>query len=173
MVATHQKIHIIAAMTADRIIGKDGTIPWHIPSDMARFRKETGKSPLIMGWRTFDSIITERGMPLDGRKHIVLTHAHKKEVARCWGHPASSVEQALALARKRSAPDVFVIGGAKVYEQFFPLAHVMHITIVHGHVVGDTYFPLPNWTEWALESAATDREKDDEYMTTYNVYRRR
>lgn len=168
-----QDIHIIAAMTADRVIGKDNSIPWSIPSDMARFRALTGNSPLIMGWRTFDSIITKHGVPLRGRKHIVLTHAHKKEVARCWGHPASSMEQALALAHKKNVPNVFVIGGARVYEQFFHIAHTMHITIVHGHIVGDTYFPLPNWAEWAQESAATERGKSDEYLSTYKMYRRR
>lgn len=173
MVATSQRIHIIAAMTPERVIGMNGTIPWKIPSDMKRFREQTGRSPLIMGWNTFNSIINKHGTPLQGRKHIVLTRNHRGEVARCWGHPASSVEQALALARKKNVPDVFVIGGESVYTLFMPIAHALHITTVHGHVIGDTYFPLPNWNEWAQEGGGTVREQGDEYTTTYKTYRRR
>lgn len=168
-----QNIHIIAAMTADRVIGRNGSIPWNIPSDMARFRKLTGNSPLIMGWKTFNSIINKHGMPLKGRKHIVITKHHAREVARCWGHPASSVECALSLARKKNVPDVFIIGGESIYELFMSFAHTMHITLVRAHISGDTYFPLPKWQEWMILESATLKGNGDEYLTTYTRYRRR
>uniref|UniRef100_A0A831U5D2 Dihydrofolate reductase n=1 Tax=Geobacter metallireducens TaxID=28232 RepID=A0A831U5D2_GEOME len=126
-------ITIIAAMAGNRVIGKEGRIPWHLPDDLARFRAITMGHPVIMGRRTFDSI----GRPLPGRLNIVLTR-------REWYAPkgvavARSLAEALELAG--TAGEVFICGGGQVYREALPLADRIHLTVVHLPFDGDVTFP--------------------------------
>ncbi len=132
----NQKIHIIVAVgKGNRVIGNKGKIPWHIPADFKRFKEITSGHPIIMGKRTFESI----GKPLSDRTNIVLSR-EAEEIAGCVTCP--NIENALEIAKKSpGGEDVFIIGGAKVYEQFMNLADILHLTIVHGNFEGDTFFP--------------------------------
>lgn len=125
-------LFLIYARAANGTIGKDGTLPWHIPADLRRFKALTMGRPMIMGRKTFESF----PRPLPGRRHIVLTRdanwrAEGAEVAR-------SVEEALALAGEG---EVAVIGGAEINALFLPLAGRVELTEIHADIAGDTFMP--------------------------------
>ncbi|MCR3756092.1 MAG: dihydrofolate reductase [Sodalis sp. Psp] len=125
-------ISLIAAMTADRVIGIKNTMPCYLSSDLAWFRRNTLNKPVIMGRRTFDSI----GNPLLGRQNIVLSqHSGDNENVTWVTTPAQ------ALAAAGDVKEVMVIGGGKVYETFLPQAGRLYLTHVNIEVDGDTWFP--------------------------------
>lgn len=143
-------ITIIAAMADNRVIGKDGAIPWHVPADLARFKSLTTGHPVIMGRKTFASI----GRPLPGRLNIILSLQEKYQPEGCL--VARSPEEALALAG--AADEVFICGGGEVYRKMLPLANRIDLTVVHLEAEGDTFFPaLPDdFVEMAREECASD-----------------
>ncbi|MBI4021786.1 MAG: dihydrofolate reductase [Candidatus Andersenbacteria bacterium] len=157
---TSPTIHMIVAMTRDRVIGKRGSLPWKLKGDLPRFRRLTLGKVVIMGRRTYDSI----GRPLPGRHNIVLDYERQPlpGVTVC-----GSVEEALALARALST-DIFVIGGASVYAQMLPLVEWLHISHVRHDYSGDVYFPLYEPRDW--EKVASE-EYDDFTAATYRRVR--
>ena len=144
-------ITIVVARAQNGVIGRDGTLPWHIPADLKRFKALTMGSAMVMGRRTFDSL---PGL-LPGRRHIVLT----RDAA--WSAPgvevAHDVEQALALA---SGERLSVIGGADIFTLFLPLAGRIELTEILDDVEGDTSIADPrhgdNWRETFREAHAAD-----------------
>lgn len=130
---------IIAAVAEkDRLIGNGIRLPWHIPEDLRRFKRLTLGHPLLMGRKTFESILVQFGKPLPDRRHIVLTRDPERiqhPVAECF----SSVEAALKALRYETI--VYIAGGAAVYESFLERADRLELTIVEGDHEGDTYFP--------------------------------
>ena len=147
---------MIAAMTTNRVIGRDGGMPWHLPADMARFRALTMGKSIIMGRLTHESL----GRVLDGRYNIVLSHQRGFQAPRCI--VAHSLDEAFDRARKApssSAKEIAVIGGASVYEQALTFASRLHLTLVHTTTDGDARFPEiePNdWHEVAREERSAD-----------------
>lgn len=135
----HPEITLIIARARNGVIGADGTMPWHIPADLRRFKRLTMGRPMIMGRKTFDSLPSL----LDGRRHIVLTRdtSWREEGAET----AHSVEEALALA---NAPHVMVIGGAQIYRLFLPLADRIELTEVDLEPVGDARIDWPDPADW-------------------------
>lgn len=138
-------VTIIAAMAENRVIGKDGAMPWHLPDDLARFKAITLGHPVIMGRKTFASI----GKPLPGRFNIVLSR--QEAYAPEGVAVARTLAEALALAG--TAGEVFICGGGEVYREALPLADHIHLTVVHRPFEGDTTFPgLPaDFVETARE----------------------
>lgn len=133
-------ISFVVAFDRDRIIGRDGGLPWRLPDDMRRVRELTLGKPLIMGRRTYESI----GRPLPRRTNIVLT---RDASFRAEGVlVAHTPEEALALAR--DAPEVIVFGGADVFRHFLPMADRIYLTEVDAAVPGDTRFPALDPAEW-------------------------
>jgi dihydrofolate reductase len=133
-------ISFVVAYDRNRAIGKDNRLPWRLPDDMRHVRKVTMGKPLIMGRRTWDSI----GRPLPGRTSIVLT---RDQEFRCDGClVARTPDEALKLAG--AAPEIIVFGGARVFEEFLPLADRIYLTEVETEVDGDTHFPMLDPTEW-------------------------
>ena len=124
---------LIAAVTRNGIIGKDGGMPWHLPADLQHFKRLTLGHPILMGRRTWDSL----GRPLPGRRNIVIS--------RQTGWQATGAEHAESLeaALQMVASDAlaFVIGGAQLYAQALPLADRLELTEIEQHVDGDTRFP--------------------------------
>jgi dihydrofolate reductase len=118
------------------VIGRDGTIPWRIPEDMARFRALTMGHPVIMGRRTWESI-PERFRPLPGRRNVVVTH--NPEWSADGAERAASVEDALDLLRDEER--LFVIGGAQIYAAALPYADELLLTEIEADIEGDTLFP--------------------------------
>jgi len=127
------EIILIAAMSANRVLGSRQTIPWHVPGEQQRFKQTTWGYPLIMGRKTFDSI----GHPLPGRRNIVLSRQADFRVAGCETVP--TLEAALALCA--GAEKVFVIGGEQLFTLALPLADTIILTTIAREVAGDTFFP--------------------------------
>jgi len=133
------RIILIAAMAANRVIGRDNTIPWHLPGDLARFKNTTMGHPLIMGRRTFVSI----GRPLPGRRNIVLSRNLHLILPGC--QVVHSLDEALDACRGEER--AFVIGGEQLYRDALPLADEIILTVLDREVKGDTFFPvLPKGT---------------------------
>jgi len=133
------EIVIIAAVGAkNRLIGRGLELPWHIPEDLRRFKRLTLGHPLLMGRRTFQSLVEQFGGPLAGRRNIVISRSGTYrapdgiEVFR-------SVDQAMAAVA--GAERVFVGGGASIYAHFLPVADRMELTLVEGDFEGDVFFP--------------------------------
>jgi dihydrofolate reductase len=128
------EVIIIAAMAANRVIGRRNTIPWHIPEELRWFKSITMGHALIMGRKTFESI----GRPLPGRATFVISRDPDRSFAGCA--TVQSLDQALALAAGQEK--VFIAGGAQIYSLALPLAHTILLSILDKEVDGDTFFPL-------------------------------
>jgi dihydrofolate reductase len=135
------------------VIGKDNTIPWRLPEDMAHFKATTLGCPVIMGRKTWDSL-PARFRPLPGRANVVVTRqAHWQEEG---AHPASTLDGALSLCAQLQpdADTVWVIGGAQIYAETLPLAHSAVVTEIEAAFDGDAFAPPlgPSWQEVAREA---------------------
>ncbi len=131
-------VTMIVAMAENRVIGRDGSLPWHLPADLKRFKTLTMDKPMIMGRRTFESL---PGL-LPGRRHIVLTRD------RDWEAEGAEVVHGIGGALiKAGEPEVTVIGGADIFRRFMRVADVIELTQVHAVVEGDTFMPEwdPRW----------------------------
>jgi dihydrofolate reductase len=134
------RISLIVAMGENRVIGVDNRMPWHLSSDLQRFRRITLGKPILMGRRTHQSI----GRPLPGRQNIVLTSDADFAAAGC--DVVHSVADALTAAG--DAPELMVIGGAVLYREFLPRADRLYLTLIHRSFAGETFFPEIDWAEW-------------------------
>ena len=132
---------LVVCVARNGVIGRDGTIPWHEPEDLAHFKRVTLGRPLIMGWNTHASI----GRALPGRRNLVLTASGRQVAAGC--EPFASLEDALDAARTTDDRPC-VIGGAGVYAAALPLAtHLFRTDLDEAHA-GDTYFPPYDRSAW-------------------------
>ncbi|MEN9770788.1 MAG: hypothetical protein RLZZ180_2418 [Pseudomonadota bacterium] len=150
--APSPRIALIYARAANGVIGNEGTMPWHLPEDLAHFRQLTQGQPVIMGRKTWDSL-PPRFRPLPGRRNIVLTRQIQWQSA--GAERADGLSQALALCA--DSPQVWVIGGAQIYAQAEPLASRAEVTEIEQPFEGDAYAPTlgPGWQEVARESAVS------------------
>ncbi len=127
------EIILIAAMAANRVIGKDNAIPWDIPGEQARFKRITMGHALIMGRRTWQSI----GRPLPGRHNIVISRNHSFQAP--GAQVAHSLDEGIALCTNEKK--IFVIGGEQLYRLALPLADTLILTILPESISGDAWFP--------------------------------
>ena len=160
------RVSLVAAMSENRVIGRDNQVPWHLPEDLKRFQARTRGHWVIMGRRTFESI----GTPLPQRTTIVLT---RRSDSRPPGAiVAGSLEQALRLAE--SQEEVFVLGGEAVYRDALPLAERMYLTIVHAEIEGNTHFPQFDESAWTvLEEERHEADARHAYAFTFRTYERK
>lgn len=141
-------ISIIVAMDENNGIAKDGQMPWHISTDLRRFKALTLGHHVIMGRKTYVSI----GKPLPGRVNIVVTRQEGLLIPGCL--LASSLKKALALAEQGGETEAFVIGGGQIYAQALPLAQRIYLSRVHTWVDADVFFPALAADEWQESGAA-------------------
>lgn len=139
------RLHAVAAMSLNRVIGANGRIPWHLPEDFRWFKSLTTGHILLMGRKTFQSI----GRPLPGRQTIVLS---RQAFSQAGVRTISDLAELPAVAAGR---EVFVCGGAQVYELTLPHCADLYLTLVLRRVEGDTFFPA---FEDRFELAATLHE---------------
>lgn len=137
-------ISIIAAIAGNGVIGYRGSMPWHLPEDLKRFRELTMGKPIIMGRKTWESLPGR----LQGRSNIVVSSRPGVMLRSAGSTPdavCDSFGRALGLAMSMQeddpAPEVFVIGGAQLYAMALPLASRLYLTRVHAEPKGDTFFP--------------------------------
>ncbi len=126
-------ISIIAAVSENRVIGNGSEIPWHIPGEQKRFKELTTGNTIIMGRKTYDSI----GKALPDRTTIVMSRDKNLTLPDCT--VVNSLEEALDLTSKE--PEIFIAGGAEIYQLFMPLTTTIYLTIVKIKVHGNKYFP--------------------------------
>jgi dihydrofolate reductase len=159
-------LSIIAALAANNVIGRDNRLPWRLSADLKRFKALTMGHHLVMGRKTFASI----GRPLPGRTTIVLTRGSAELPEEVMAAP--SLERAIALAGGDA--EIFLCGGAEVYEQTIHLAARMYLTRVHADVEGDAYFPeYDDVTEWSLvDSEHHEADEKNEYPYSFLTYAR-
>lgn len=146
-------VSIIVAVAENGTIGDKNTLLWHIREDMIHFRTITSGHPVIMGRKTFESI----GRPLPKRTNVIVTRGDN-EFEGC--KVAHSIEEAIAMFPAEE--EVFIIGGAQIYEQALPLADKLYLTIVHHPYEGDTSFPALDMSEWS-ELSRQDFEHGEEF----------
>ena len=134
------KVTIVVAVSSNGVIGRDGGLPWHLPTDLKRFKALTLGKPVIMGRKTWASI----GKPLPGRPNIVISRDPDFRAEGATG--VRSLGEAVTLARQQAralgVDEVCVIGGGEIYRQAIGAADILHITEVSAQVDGDTRFPL-------------------------------
>lgn len=150
---------MIAAMAQNHVIGVDNTMPWHLPDDFKRFKTLTMGNPVIMGRKTYESILEQLGKPLPGRTSIIVT--------RQGDYPspegvftARSIEDAIRVAKdvakKTDSNEVFCVGGAQLYEQFLQFSDRIYLTIIEKDFNGDAQFPKISRDDWDIEVTKTE-----------------
>ncbi|MDA1028123.1 MAG: dihydrofolate reductase [Bacteroidetes bacterium] len=129
---------ISAVAVKNRLIGRGQELPWHISDDLKRFKFLTSGRPVLMGKRTFESLIHQNGRPLPGRRNLVLAHGSTWPE---WENVEVFDSIPDALAAVSDVEQVFITGGASVYEAFLPTADRLELTLVDGDFEGDVFFP--------------------------------
>ncbi len=161
-------LSLLLAASENNVIGKDNKLPWHLPNDLKYFKNLTWGLPILMGRKTFDSI----GKPLPGRKSIVITRD------RDWQHEGvivvHSIEEAMKKAEESGAKEIFVIGGAEIFNTSLPMANRIYLTRIHHKVDGDVFFPEIAEKEWELASSRyCEADEKNSYNHTYQVWERK
>jgi dihydrofolate reductase len=154
---------MIVARSRNLVIGKENKIPWKISADLQFFKKVTMGYPIIMGRKTWESI----GRPLPGRRNIVVSR--NTSYSAVGAELVSSLEQALDSLKEFNR--VFVIGGQQLFNQAFPLADELFITEIELQVEGDTYFEIPDPSDW--QEIDRVQEKEGEIEFAYVTLRRK
>lgn len=156
-------ISLIIAVAENNAIGKDNALIWHLSDDLKNFKRLTSGHSIIMGRKTFDSI----GRPLPKRTNIIVTRNKRLKVEGC--EVVYSLEKAFELAsEKEGSEEVFVIGGANIYEQALPFASKVYLTKVHASPEADAFFDLELFKDWDV----TERqffEKDEKNEFDFEV----
>ncbi len=145
---------LIAALGINGIIGSNGTMPWRLKSDLARFKKLTINNTVVMGRKTFNSI----GRPLSDRKNVVISRDNS------FKH--NGVEVINSIDCIEDVDNQFIIGGGEIYSQTIKRATMLYLTIVSATPIGDTYFPSIDKHEWNLvdfEPHLADVDNDHDY----------
>ncbi len=168
------KISIIAALDEKRGIGRDNKLPWHIPEDLKRFKELTMGHPVIMGRKTFESILEYLKKPLPGRKNIVITRnpgTVYSNRSRIGGEVAivDSIEKALNKAKQTETDEIFIIGGAQIFDQAISITDNLYLTLVSGDFACDTFFP--EYTDFDKEVFREDHPESNPAFTWLTLTR--
>jgi dihydrofolate reductase len=154
------KISLIAAMASNRVIGNNNVMPWHLSADLKKFKQITMSSPILMGRKTFESL----GRPLPGRTNIILSRNPEYQQEGCLVF--NDIETAIKKGCE-IASEIFVIGGADLYEAILPIADALYLTIINREFQGDTFFPDIDLNEW-FEVERENIDDDPEVAFSYS-----
>lgn len=149
-------LSLLVAMSNNRVIGRDGDMPWRQSADLKRFKKLTMDHAILMGRKTFESI----GRPLPGRQMIVIS---RQDVVAGAPELAASLEAAIEMAHGRE--EIFIVGGGEIYLQSLPLANRIYLTCIDAEIDGDTYFPplSEDWQRISCEEHQADARNQYDY----------
>ncbi|WP_324038455.1 type 3 dihydrofolate reductase [Aeromonas caviae] len=162
------KISMIAALAKDQVIGKNNLMPWHMPADLAHFKRITLGKPVLMGRKTFESI----GRPLPDRRNLVISR--NSDYQADGVEMVSSVEAALALLQRDNVEELMVIGGGYLYEQLLPKADYLYLTRIDLAVDGDTCFPSFSEDYWQkLNSEFHQPDEKNPHPYCFETWQRR
>ena len=159
-------LHLIVACSENRVIGRNGKLPWRIPEDWQYFQDETAGKICVLGRICFE---TWPAATRDGRIPIVITR--NQALAREGVHVVSTLAAALALA-ERLPGEIAICGGQRIYEETLALDRPMqlHLTLIHAHVDGDTFFP--EWRHLAWRELARRESRDANWRYTFMTLER-
>lgn len=164
-------VSLVVAVAENGVIGRNGQLPWRMPSDLKAFRRLTMGKPIIMGRKTFQSV----GKALDGRDNIVVTRdpAFAPEGVSAVATLEEALILARGLARTKGVDEVMVIGGGEVFAATLPLAGRIYWTVIHGSPAGDVTFPPPPASEWhEVHREPIPRGDKDEFSATLTILER-
>ena len=160
-------ISFLVAMDKNRVMGIDNRLPWRLPADVKFFKEVTMGHPVVMGRKTYDSI----GKPLPGRENIILTRNVDYQPEGC--KVIHTVEESIEYMKNKN-DEVFVIGGAQLFKELFPVADRLYITEIHHEFEGDTFFPEFEESEWTLSSSEKGiKDEKNPYDYFFHVYDRK
>ncbi len=163
---------MIVACARNGVIGDQGKMPWHLPSELAHFKRITLGKPVLMGRKTWDSLFVK---PLPGRDNLVLTRNQNftGKGAQGFDDFDAMLEQAKKRATACGANEVMIIGGAMLYGLALPHADRIYLTQIEADIAGDTHFEMPSASQWHLTSstAGINGPKDD-YPYTIKIFDR-
>lgn len=154
------KLSIIAAVAKNRAIGKGGDLIWHLSNDLRHFKEITTGGCVLMGYNTYASLPGKKALPK--RRNVILSS--RITAAPEGFEVVRSIPDALELLKEE--PEVFVIGGGMIYEQFMPMADKLYLTRIDRTYEADTFFPFVNYDEWELTELQViddDTQIDCEY----------
>lgn len=156
-------ISLMVAHDPNRVIGRDNQLPWHIPEDLAYFKKHTINKAIVMGRNTYESI----GRPLPKRRNIVVSR--QQDLTIDGVDIVHSIEAAVKLAEEFH-PEVMVIGGEQIFKNVLPVADRLYITLIHNEFEGDTYFP--EYGEGWILTSESDRFESNGITFSYLIFDR-
>ena len=158
-------LSLIVAITKNNVIGKDNQMPWHLPADLAWFRKNTTGKPVIMGRKTFESI----GHPLPKRTNIVLSRTPYEHEGVIW---KENFESAVDFVKEFD--EIMLIGGGELFKQYLPKADKLYLTQIQADIDGDTFFPEINCAEWNIEfEEYRQADEDNPYDCRFFILQRK
>ncbi len=163
-------ISAIVATSKNNIIGINNQIPWYLSADLKFFKRTTINHPILMGRKTFQSI----GRPLPKRTNIIITRDLFFNASNCL--ITHSIEEALELAEEQNHEEIFIIGGATIYEQSKKYWDRLYLTMVDTEIIpkeGDevVYFPEIDFTQWELQSSDPhEKDEKNDYNYEFRVY---
>ncbi len=160
-------ISLIVAMDLEGGIGKDGGLPWHLSTDLQRFKQITMGHAIVMGRKTYQSI----GRALPGRKNVVISSNPNFEAPGCT--LARNMEDSLRIAEEYQQGEIFIIGGAQVFQTVFPQASKIYLTVVNTRAGCQVFFPEFSWNDWkvSFQKYFPKGEKDEFSSTYYELFR--
>ncbi|PIT19120.1 dihydrofolate reductase [Snodgrassella alvi] len=135
------KITLVAALSDNNCIGENNRIPWHVPEDFEFFKNYTMGKPVVMGRKTWESLPKK---PLPGRPNYVISRQQEQQFSGAILF--HSIEE--AIQQLADCPEIIIMGGAQIYAQAMPLATDLRLTRIHVNVMGDTFFPAIDATQW-------------------------
>lgn len=157
-------VSLIAAMDKRRGIGRDNQLPWRLSADLKKFRELTMGHHIVVGRKTFESI----GKPLPGRQMIIVTRNRNFNAEGCA--ICHSLAEAIELARSRGESELFICGGAEIYQHSIALAERLYLTFVDAEIVADTFFPEFNQLDWEeRESVFHPADEKNEFPFTFKL----
>lgn len=161
---------MIAAMSSNRVIGRNKDLPWHLPDDFNFFKETTKGHCVIMGRKNFESL-PPKFKPLPNRTNIVITRDQNYEAE--GAEIVHSLETAIAKASQDSPEEIFIIGGGEIYKLGLAYADKIYLTEIKGEIEGDTYFPEFSKSQWK-EISKTHHPIDDRHQFAFDfvVYKK-
>ncbi len=160
-------LSLLVAADENNVIGKNNQLPWHLPSDLRYFKNTTWGMPVLMGRKTFESI----GKPLPGRQSIVITR--NKEWKYEGVEVVHSLEDAIKKAEVLGVKEIFVIGGAEIFQAAFPQAQRLYLTRIHHSFNGDVFFTGMKEGEWKqVKNRFCSADEKNAYDHSFQVWER-
>lgn len=164
-------ISLIAALSTNRVIGKNNDLPWHLPDDMKYFMQTTKGHHVILGRKNYDSL-PKKFRPLPNRTNIVVTH--QKDFIATGSTVVHTFSKGIELAKNQNEQEAFIIGGAEIYNLALPLSQRLYLTEIDAVIDGDTFFPEFKKEDWN-EISRVHHPADERHLYTFDfvIYQRK